>query len=97
MPGAFHTEIVPDKGSAYRVYLVDLEFKNPKVTNSKVDLSVIDGSKTIPFICKAEADSFLCSTDKKLSGPKEIVLTAKRDGAQGNEAKYSLPLKPWKK
>lgn len=97
MPGAFHTEVVPEKNGSYRVYLIDIEFKNPVVANSEVKLWLKNAAKKFAFSCKAEADSFLCSTKEKVSSPKELSIVAKRDGAQGNEARYHLPFKAWKK
>lgn len=97
MPGAFHTEVVPEKNGAYRVYLSDIEFKNPVVANSEVKLWLKTASKKFEFDCKAEATSFLCSTEEKVSSPKELSVVAKREGAQGNEARYPLPFKAWKK
>ncbi len=97
MPGAFHTEVVPEKNGAYRVYLIDMEFKNPVVANSEVRLWLKTSSEKSEVICKADANSFLCTPKDKMKSPKELLIIAKRDGAQGNEAKYVLPLKKWEK
>lgn len=39
MPGAFHTEIVPNGKHKIKVYLLDIEWKNPSVINSKLEIS----------------------------------------------------------
>lgn len=97
MPGAFHTEVVPVGTNSFRVYLVDFEFKNPRVANSEVNLWATAGGKKIKFNCKADSDFFLCAANEKVTSPNEIIVVAKREGAQGNEARYQLPLKPWNK
>ena len=97
MPGAFHTEVVPEASGAFRVYLIDIEFKNPIVVNSEVKLWLTNSSKKFEFNCKPEENSFICSSKKTVPSPKELSIVAKRDGAQGNVALYQLPFKAWKK
>ncbi len=44
MPGAFHTEVVKEK-EGYRVYLLDINWKNPSVLDSAVLASIEVGKK----------------------------------------------------
>lgn len=92
-PGAFHTELVPQKSGEYRVYLTDTKFKNPTVANSEVKMWLGSGKEKIDFSCKAESDSFLCSTEAKIFEAGELTVLAKRDGRQGAETIYRFPLK----
>lgn len=92
MPGAFHTEVVPTTNNELKVYLLDINWKNPSTKNSSVDL-LIQNSK---LSCSAKEEKyFLCQlpkgTDLKAKG--QLIVLAKREGQVGNEAKYDLPLK----
>lgn len=97
MPGPFHTEVVPEQNGNLRIYLSDIEFKNPTVTNSEVKVWLSNGKKKIDFQCKAESDYFLCSSNAKVANVGQLKVMAKRQNIQGSEAKYQLPFKPWKK
>lgn len=94
MPGAFHTEVVPQKSGLVKVYLLDIEFKNPMVAQSEVQLS-LKTERTVEFKCTAQADYFECQfPDIKNKFKKgELILKASRDGHKGREAIYKLPLK----
>lgn len=93
MPGAFHTELVPAGKNAFKVFLLDIEWKNPSTKNSSVVLSFHSASK-IEAKCGVEKNFYLCNFDSKVDLTKkgELILQAKREGQVGNEAKYALPL-----
>lgn len=95
MPGAFHTELVLDKDQSVRIYLLDIEFKNPTVQDSSVELIYQNGKKIIPFKCAIMgSDHFHCLTSEKYSTKKgDFKVKATREKAVGNEAIYKLPLK----
>lgn len=90
MPGAFHTEIVKDK-EGYRVYLLDINWKNPSVLDSSVSANIQAGKKKTNLSCAKESDSYLCKSSLPEKG--ELNITAKREGQTGHVAKYKLPLK----
>lgn len=82
MPGAFHTELVRgEKGAPAKVYLLDMEWKNPTVKDSAVSVS-LDGKPAKD--CKPAKDHFTC----ELGLANSVSITAKRAGQQGNAATY---------
>lgn len=94
MPGAFHTEVVPAKDGSYLVYLVDFYNKNPTVKDSSVEFQIKNNEKVTTFDCKIVKNShYKCTTNEKIADEGQIILTAKRLGAQGKPAIYDLPLK----
>ncbi len=90
MPGAFHTEVVKEK-EGYRVYLLDINWKNPSVLDSSVLASIEVAKKKTELTCAKDKDSYFC----KSSMPQKGVLNinAKREGQSGAVASYKLPLK----
>lgn len=94
MPGAFHTEVVPDGKSKIAVYLLDMEWKNPSVKDSSVSASWA-GLTPVKADCKVEQDHFVCTFDKTVNISKKgkLTLISKREGQQGNESIYPTPLK----
>jgi hypothetical protein len=90
MPGAFHTEVVKIK-EGYRIYLLDMNWKNPSVADSSVKATIVAGKRKTDLSCTKENDSYLCKTNLKERGRLEI--TAKREGQMGNTVQYKLPLK----
>lgn len=93
MPGAFHTELVPAGKNAFKVYLLDIKWKNASTQNSTVVLSFNSAVK-VEAKCEVEKNFYLCNFDPKLDLTKkgELVIQAKREGQVGNEARYLLPL-----
>lgn len=94
MPGPFHTEVVPEKDSSYSVYLLDMNFQKPLVEKSEVKAWLKNGDKKSDLKCTVAAGSYYkCNpTDPKFSA-QQLVVKAKRENVQGNEAVYDLPLK----
>jgi len=92
MPGAFHTEIVPDGKNSLKVYLLDIQWKNPSILKSKVQIK--HSSKAVAQ-CEAKENYFLCSFPSSVNLTKkgELKVTAEREEQKGMEVSYSLPLK----
>jgi hypothetical protein len=90
MPGAFHTEVVKEK-SGYRVYLLDINWKNPSVLDSAVSANIQVEKKNTELTCAKESDSYFCKSTLPQKG--ELNITAKREGQTGGIAVYKLPLK----
>lgn len=93
MPGAFHVEVVPEKDNSFKVYLIDINFENPTVKESSVEAWTENGSKKSQLNCEVKENYFHCSPTAKVSKDKTLVVKAKREKMQGNEARYKLPLK----
>lgn len=92
MPGVFHTEVVakPDK---LEVYLLDIEWKNPTIKDSNVDVKLSDENKTKTLACSPERNRFVCKLENNSLRKGQLTVTAKRGKDQGAPAIYSLPLK----
>ena len=86
MPGAYHTEVLVTKGG-YKVYLLDLEFKNP-TTEGNVVLNLSEGKK---IECKKENDHFFCPIQKPIK--KEFKIESVRKNIKGEDATYPANLK----
>lgn len=94
MPGAFHTELVPDGTHKVKVYLLDIDWKDPTVLNSSIELS-FKGKKGARAVCKAEGDYFQCNFAKAVNLTKkgELSVVASRKDQKGMEVFYELPFK----
>lgn len=90
MPGAFHTEVVKEK-NGYRVYLLDINWKNPSVLDSSVIASIRVGNKKTKLTCSKQTDSYFCQSSLAQTG--ELDIKAKREGQVGAVSAYKLPLK----
>ncbi|MGE0762594.1 MAG: hypothetical protein AB7N80_04895 [Bdellovibrionales bacterium] len=98
MPGAFHTEVVPLKKNQVAVYLLDMNWKDPRVSNSSVTAVYMSDHKTTQKVngdCAPAANHFVCNFTNKVDLTKagKLVLETKRNAQQGNPAIYKLPLK----
>lgn len=92
MPGSFHTEVVPEKDGSFKVYLLNLQNQEPKIKNSSVTATIVNGKKKQKLDCMAMGEHFHCKTKSGLKSGTLVIL-ANREGAVGIEAKYKLPLK----
>ena len=89
MPGPFHTELTQPHPGHLQIYLLDMEFKNPTTKNSEVSVKAIGKKGQHEVSCQAEKSYFNCMLDTKKTGEiTQFEVKAKRDGAQGNVAKY---------
>lgn len=98
MPGAFHTE-VKVQGSEIHVYLLDMEFKNPVVENSSVEVTIHRGAKktATKLECRASKAAsparFTCLASKFTPADGDVLkVKAKRGAFVGNDVEYTLPL-----
>ena len=93
MPGSFHTELLQEPSGGFLVYLLDIEFKNPMVKSSSVELWFKDKTHEIEFKCRPVEDHFQCLSDEKIGKKGNILVKAMREKMIGNEASYEFPLK----
>lgn len=91
MPGAFHVELLPVDARQLKVFLLDIDFRNPVVKASS--LKVTQGS--VQAKCKEKSDHFVCEfpTQINLNQPGEITVIATRGQQKGNSVNYTLPIK----
>ncbi len=92
MPGAFHTELIVDGVNKLKVYLLDIEWKNPSVLKS--DLQVTHNNKN-KASCEALQNYYVCTFTKNVNLLKkgELKVLAQREEQKGMEVFYKLPLK----
>lgn len=100
MPGAFHTELIPDKkNKSFHVFLLDIAFKNPTIDNSSLEMSFEPKGlkkKKVTFKCGVMGDShYHCKPDGDYSSSGKLTLVAKREGKTGTTS-YELPLPSFK-
>ena len=94
MPGAFHQEVVQVAKDQLKIYLLDINFKNPSSKNSNVEARL---NANVSANCLAKDNSFfVCKfpdgSDLSKFGQR-LTIKARRDGLVGNEIMYELPLK----
>lgn len=94
MPGAYHTEVILDGKNKLKVYLLDINWKNPVTKNSSVEAVHSTQPKEV-VKCQMQVTYFECvfPENTELTKKGQIVLRTQRDGQKGNEATYDLPLK----
>ena len=94
MPGAFHTEVVPLGPNRLKVFLLDLDWKNPSVSNSGLSLT-LKSKISAQAKCEVQENYYLCAFPKGVDLTKkgEFSIEAKREGQKGNKVSYELPLK----
>jgi hypothetical protein len=90
MPGAFHTELILQSHMA-KVYLLDMQFKNPIIKNSNLKMSVESKENLKQVSCATKEDFFECHIPD-IENVRSIQIKATRNGASGKEITYSLPL-----
>ena len=95
MPGAFHTELVPVGKDQVKIYLLDMDWKNPTVKNSTVTLEYLASQKVQGACEPKENQYFLCSFPSTISIDKhgKFIVNSSRDGQKGMAVDYELPLK----
>lgn len=100
MPGPFHTEVVPVKKNSLKVFLLDMQWQNPSTNESSlvVALKSKSGAETakcaVPSAGSGSENFYLCefSVAVDLSKKGELKVLSRRDGMQGAEVSYALPL-----
>lgn len=93
MPGAFHTEVILTGSNSLKVYLLDINWKNPTVKGSS--LSVTHKESKTTKNCTIESNYYVCQFPKNVDLKKkgELIVEAKRENQKGNVVSYELPLK----
>ncbi|OFZ31100.1 MAG: hypothetical protein A2622_00410 [Bdellovibrionales bacterium RIFCSPHIGHO2_01_FULL_40_29] len=93
MPGAFHTEVLPEAKNSLKVYLLDMQWKNP--TTEKSSLVVTLTKPAVKADCTTVENFYYCEFPESvdLSQKADLKVLAKRDGQQGQSVTYPLPLK----
>ena len=93
MPGAFHTEVLPLSENSIAVYLLDIQFKNPTRVDSSVEATAASGTGEQSLSCAPKGDRFECSLPGGATlSSGELFLRAIRNGVQGAQIEYALPL-----
>lgn len=92
MPGPYHTELVPIAKNKLKVYLLDIEWKNPSVLRSKLEIIY---NEKINATCEVKTNFYECVFPKAVNLKKQghLKVIAEREGQSGAEVTYSLPLK----
>ena len=92
MPGAFHTELVPDGKNKLKVFLLDIQWKNPSVKKSNLQIKY---NNKIDAKCEILRNFYICAFPKSVNLTKkgELKVTAEREEQKGMEVSYPLPLK----
>lgn len=96
MPGAFHTEAVPVGSKQLKIFLLDIEWKNPTVVNSSVKATHVSTSKKkTDGVCKPKENYFDCVFDRSadLTKSGKVEVEAQRNLQKGIPVSYPLPLK----
>lgn len=94
MPGAFHVEAV-QHDDALRVYLLNMQFEQPKVRNSSVTARLVREGQTTQLECAPLEDTkaFRCPPPAGTSLARgTLAIDATRAGKPANTAEYDLPL-----
>lgn len=91
MPGAYHTELIQDGKNKLKVYILDLQFKNPSTEQNK--LEILHSSKA-KAKCDAKDKFYLCSFPENvdLSKKGNLTVTSQRKDQVGMVVSYPLPL-----
>lgn len=93
MPGAFHTELVPNSDVQFKIYLLDINWKNPSVKNSQIIIKYIGKAGSESVTCRQEVDSFVCQLSQALTLQNgKLSVKATRENSVGAEVFYNLPL-----
>ena len=94
MPGAYHTELLKVTEKSFRVYLLDMEWKNPTTKDSKISVNAKSQTGQQPMKCSAERDYFKCNlpTNWSWADLSEINIESNREGSHGGIANYRFPL-----
>lgn len=103
MPGAYHTELVPDGKNRVKVYLLDMEWKNPTLENSSVEInyqgeqsSTVLEEQSPTAQCEPKNKEYIeCTFTKEVDLQKkgQLIVKSQRKAQKGNEVTYPLPLK----
>ena len=84
MPGAFHTEVLQVNPNTLRVFLLDLNWRNPTVQNSSLNVS-FENRKKSSATCRKRGDEFLCTFAEwvNLNAKGKLIVHATREDQLG--------------
>lgn len=94
MPGAFHVEAVT-RDEAVVLYLLDMQFEQPRVADSSVDATLRQNGKRMELNCRVadKAKAFRCPVPEGATLERgTLVVDASRKGMPADAAQYDLPL-----
>ena len=92
MPSSYHVELL-NSGSNLKIYLLDINFKNPTTKNSSVTVE-FSGVISYKNLCEKIEDHFECPKPKNsLEGYNKIIIYSEREAIKASSAQYALPLK----
>lgn len=96
MPGAFHTEVLQPDERTVLVYLLDVSFREPEVSNSSVEVSHLLDGRRETLECRPSVDHFVCASPPRPPGlaTGELEVSAARAGVTGAAVRYPLPVRP---
>lgn len=98
MPGAFHTELLLEGSESLKIFLLDMNWKNPTTQNSEVAIKLNNFKKSESLKCEKQVSNFVCTLPKNVNlNSGQIEVQATREGQKGNLAVYKLPLQLQKK
>lgn len=92
MPGTYHVEVIPAK-EELQIMLLDINFKNPTVLNSRVNVKIKNGSNAYLLRCKSEDNYFACPVSAHmLTRSGVLIVQSARQFDKGAQVEYLLPL-----
>jgi hypothetical protein len=92
MPAAFHFEALMTTPRSLKVYVLDMEIKNPSIKNAKVSALVQKSAGSDSLKCRPKADYFECPLRSALEPGDKIVVSGNRDDAVGVSV-YQFPFR----
>lgn len=94
MPSAFHTEVILTSPNTLKVFLLDMQWKNPSIKDSSLSVNHTK-DKALKTKCSIESNYYVCilPKDVDLNKKGELLVGAKREGQEGMTVSYELPLK----
>ncbi len=95
MPGAFHVELVPISKERLQFYLLDMDFKNPTIEKSSVQVRWRRNGQAKSLLCYSKKINFECVLPKELGLKKfvEIEVLSTRNETTGAFVKYPFPFR----
>lgn len=92
MPGAYHTELVPQGKNSLKVFLLNLQWKDPTLKNSKIEINY-QGKTSAAAKCSTSKNYFICTfpTSVDLTAKGQLKVLSEREGQKGIEVTYPLP------
>lgn len=95
MPGAFHTEVLPQGKNKLKIYLLDINWKAPSVSQSSLEVTLEESNLKNKAQCHTKDDYYLCSFQNMVDLTKKgnLKVLAQRENQKGAEVSYELPFK----